>query len=287
MKVSKAGNLVAAIILFSVLTDTALSAEAGSKVCMLSTDSFPSLLRNSQKSYDFKNGLLDEKQKEDDYHYLLKTFQADPYNFSSSYDELKQYMNSLDRFDLVEPRFVSRGDLNSKLDRLFCSIRLAMILQQFSLAKTYSEGIGNTTGWSEPSFKNMGKAWTKSPVFDKDDFVTNYLAHPFSGSVYYLIMRNNDFGMLSSFLFSTCLSVVCWEGFWEALFERPSIQDYLTTSPIGCFVLGEPSYKLKRYLEKSINVRPALWKRPVIFILDPVDYLTEYLEIFYYNKRRY
>lgn len=85
--------------------------------------------------------------------------------------------------------------------------------------------------------KNFRESWTKAPVWDKDHFAMNYVAHPLVGSYYYNAMRSQGSKPWSAFLFSTAQSAI-WEYCIEGFAERPSTQDLIVTSTAGA-LLGE------------------------------------------------
>lgn len=92
------------------------------------------------------------------------------------------------------------------------------------------------TKWDDNMLTKVGKsfkrAWTQSPVWDKDEFYINYIGHPYAGGMYYNAMISQGASPLTSFIFSTGQSLF-WEYGPEAMFERPSVQDILFTSTIG------------------------------------------------------
>jgi hypothetical protein len=88
---------------------------------------------------------------------------------------------------------------------------------------------------------NLRETWTKPPVWDKDGFIMNYVAHPLVGSYYYNAMRSQGSKRWSAFLFSTVQSVL-WEYCIEGVAERPSTQDLLITSTTGA-LLGEAVHR--------------------------------------------
>lgn len=115
---------------------------------------------------------------------------------------------------------------------------------------------------------NFSDAWTSPPVRDSDSFAVNYLVHPWMGSIFYLLARDLGAQPLGSFAYSSALSV-SWEYLIEAWSEQPSIQDLLTTSPIGS-LLGEGIYQL-RTGPLHDETAGLTWKKAVGWILDPVD----------------
>jgi hypothetical protein len=89
--------------------------------------------------------------------------------------------------------------------------------------------------------KNLKRAYTQPPVWDKDRWWVN-AGHPLAGAIYYNMVRSQGATPFQSFLFSTFQSVA-WEYGVEAIAEQPSIQDLLSTSPIGSLI-GELQHQL-------------------------------------------
>lgn len=97
-------------------------------------------------------------------------------------------------------------------------------------------GWNRSTMWGEAA-NNLCRAWTNPPVWDKDDWVLNYVGHPLQGSLYYNLLRSQGAGVWESFAFSVIQSCF-WEYVFEAVAEQPSIQDIVVT-PIAGSLLGE------------------------------------------------
>jgi hypothetical protein len=97
------------------------------------------------------------------------------------------------------------------------------------------------TGWSatfvQDGADNLGEAWTNPPVMDDDGWFHNYVGHPYGGSLYYNSVRSQGASVPESFLTSLVLSTQ-WEYIFEAVAERPSIQDLVITPVVGS-ALGE------------------------------------------------
>lgn len=82
----------------------------------------------------------------------------------------------------------------------------------------------------------------EGPVWDKDDWMINYIGHPLSGAFYYTMVRHRGLSMGQSALFSVVMSTFFWEYGIEAFAETPSIQDLIFTPLLGA-VLGEVFYQ--------------------------------------------
>lgn len=135
------------------------------------------------------------------------------------------------------------------------------------------------TNWNRASIENMPwyERWKrnvieKGPEWDGDDFVFNYVLHPYAGAVYFMAARSAGFNFYQSLLFCACVSTIGWEFGIEGTMERPSIQDIFITPLVGSLV-GELFYKAKRYLV-SHDYR-LLGSRFlggfVAFVVDPVN----------------
>jgi hypothetical protein len=132
----------------------------------------------------------------------------------------------------------------------------------------------------DPTFVHTGTvspdhfvdAWTKPPAWDTDGPVANYVLHPIMGAEAYLTVRNRDYGPLTSFLFSTAVSVG-WEYLFESWAERPSAQDLLITSNIGS-LQGELRFQLRRRIARW---NPSVGRNALLILVDPVEALHRYI----------
>ena len=136
----------------------------------------------------------------------------------------------------------------------------------------------NATAWNKERITSIPfwKRWSyhvrKGPVWDGDNFIFNYILHPYAGAVYYMGARSIGFNQLGSFLYCTAISTIFWEYGIEAFMEKPSIQDLILT-PLSGLLLGEVFYKLKRKIV-SDGYRlwgSRVWGNIVAFIIDPVN----------------
>jgi len=128
------------------------------------------------------------------------------------------------------------------------------------------------TGWSETfvedGLRNLGRAWTSPPVMDDDAWFHNYVGHPYGGGVYYNTVRCQGASPAQSLLFTTVLSLQ-WEYVFEAVAERPSIQDIVIT-PIAGMALGEGVHRLTLALQEGGTSLP---EKAVILVLNPMHVL--------------
>lgn len=152
-----------------------------------------------------------------------------------------------------------------------------LLRSSFLIQGTQAVGMGallmlpsSVTKWPENPLKHAGKnlrrAWTTPPVWDKDDWAINYIGHPYSGALYYNALRSQGASPLASFLFSTAQSIF-WEYTVEATAEQPSIQDLLFTSTIGS-VYGELAHRATIGMSRS-GGRFTTVEKIVVTILNP------------------
>lgn len=103
--------------------------------------------------------------------------------------------------------------------------------------------------WIKAAEKNVMRAFSTPPVWDKDGWCVNYIGHPIAGSYYYNAVRSQNATTWQSFLFATAQSCI-WEYVIEGTAERPSIQDLVVT-PIAGALLGEPIHLATMSMRKN------------------------------------
>ncbi len=148
-----------------------------------------------------------------------------------------------------------------------------------------------TTAWDKAEIKHTsfwhrwGNHAADGPVWDKDNFVFNYVLHPYGGAVYFMSARGSGFNMWESLAYSTFISSVLWEYGIECFMEIPSIQDLLIT-PIAGSIIGEGFYQLKRKIVR--NDYTLFGSKPlghiVAWLIDP---LNEFVYLFTGNPNRH
>lgn len=132
---------------------------------------------------------------------------------------------------------------------------------------------------SVPPFKRWFRnVFKRGPEIDHDEWVFNYLLHPYAGAAYFMAARTVGFNFWRSMLTSAFVSTVFWEFGIEAFMERPSYQDLVITPVVGS-IIGELFYRLKRDI---VAHDYHLWGSRVIggivaFLIDPVN---EFLDLF-------
>jgi len=126
-----------------------------------------------------------------------------------------------------------------------------------------------STPWYKRWEKNVIR---KGPEWDGDDFIFNYLLHPYAGAVYFMAARSVGFNFYQSLLYSSCVSTIGWEFGIEGAMERPSIQDIFITPLVGSLV-GELFYHAKRYIvARDYHLLGSKFLGGLVcFIIDPVN----------------
>ncbi|HEU4791397.1 MAG TPA: DUF3943 domain-containing protein [Flavobacterium sp.] len=140
----------------------------------------------------------------------------------------------------------------------------------------------SVTNWDKEAMKENGITykWKQNvkagPVWDEDDWVLNWITHPYSGGVYYMTARSSGFNMLESFLYSAFMSTCFWEYGIEAFAEIPSKQDLIITPVVGS-VVGEGFFYAKksilRHDKKVLNSKALGYT--TLFLIDPFNTLLD------------
>jgi len=137
----------------------------------------------------------------------------------------------------------------------------------------------SVTSWTEDQKKATLAKWkvnVQNPVWDKDKFWINYIAHPYFGATYYTRARERGFGEFGSFSYSFLLSA-CYEFGIEAFFEPPSKNDLIAT-PVGGYILGKYVFEPIRDM---IKAKPELkwYDHAGLILTDPLGALNS---VFYW-----
>ena len=133
---------------------------------------------------------------------------------------------------------------------------------------------------SEMKPKKLADKWIRNnrdgPVWDKDDWVLNYIGHPYFGAVYYVVARNQGFGPAGSFTYSFLMSTFLWEFGIEAFAEVPSKQDILVTPIIGS-ILGEAFYIWEQRLKENDGLLfgSSTLGSTALFLVNPAGHLSQ------------
>ncbi|HEU4789756.1 MAG TPA: DUF3943 domain-containing protein, partial [Flavobacterium sp.] len=148
----------------------------------------------------------------------------------------------------------------------------------------------SVTNWDKEAMKENGITykWKQNvkagPVWDNDDWVLNWITHPYSGGVYYMTARSSGFNIFESFLYSAFMSTFFWEYGIEAFAEIPSKQDLIITPVLGS-VVGEGFFYAKKSIlkhdKKVLNSKVLGYTS--LFLIDPFNTL---LDSFGYKDQR-
>ena len=149
----------------------------------------------------------------------------------------------------------------------------------------------DATAWNKkeirdtPLFERWWNHVREGPVWDKDNWVFNYVLHPYGGAAYYMSARTQGCSAINSFLYGFAVSTIFWEYGIEAFNEIPSYQDMFITPIVGA-IMGEAFYKLKRRIlhDDTCLFGSRLLGNITLFLIDPVN---EVLGLIYGNDARH
>jgi len=140
----------------------------------------------------------------------------------------------------------------------------------------------SVTNWDKEEMKEKGITWKwkenvkAGPVWDEDNWVLNWITHPYCGGIYYMTSRSAGFSVLESFGYSAIMSTFFWEYGIEAFAEIPSKQDLLITPIFGSMV-GEAFFYAKKSIlrndKKVFNSR--FWGITTLFFIDPFNTILD------------
>ena len=140
----------------------------------------------------------------------------------------------------------------------------------------------SVTNWDKEQIKEKGILWKwrenvkVGPVWDKDNWVLNWVTHPYFGGVYYMTARSNGFTVLESFGYSTIMSTLFWEYGIEAFAEIPSTQDLIITPIIGSLI-GEGFFCAKKSILKHDKkiLKSKTLGLTTLFFIDPFNTILD------------
>lgn len=122
--------------------------------------------------------------------------------------------------------------------------------------------------WSIFRGKLAGDRWT----LDTNKFNTNYISHPFAGTMYYSAARANHLNVFESMSYALAASVT-WEMFGE-LKEDASVNDVIVTSGSG-FTIGEPLMQFSSFFYRS---RKSVRNDVLAAIFSPVKAINDWAD---------
>ena len=96
------------------------------------------------------------------------------------------------------------------------------------------------SGWAKTGWEEWDHFWERELKWDNDWYWTNFVLHPYQGSLYYMSARGANLNQLESFGV-TFVGSYLWEFLCEC--NSPSKHDMIYTT-VGSFVVGEMLYRL-------------------------------------------
>ncbi|MCI4444033.1 MAG: DUF3943 domain-containing protein [Lentimicrobium sp.] len=140
----------------------------------------------------------------------------------------------------------------------------------------------SSTHWDKEAMKENGLLWKwkqnvkAGPIWDHDNWVLNYVMHPYCGGIYYMTARSSGFNIVESFTYSVIMSTFFWEYGIEAFAEIPSTQDLIVTPVLGS-VVGEGFFYAKKSIVK--HDKKVLHSRflgiTTLFLIDPFNTILD------------
>ncbi len=147
----------------------------------------------------------------------------------------------------------------------------------------------SATNWDKEEMRKKGILWKwkqnvkEGPVWDKDDWVLNWVTHPYCGGVYYMTARSSGFNRLESFGYSALMSTFFWEYGIESFAEVPSVQDLIITPVVGS-VVGEGFFYAKKSIVRHNHkiLKSKILGYTALMLMDPFNTI---LDRFGYKER--
>lgn len=216
----------------------------------------------------------------------IQSFKIDPAIYGNIYkDNLKLHSQPVNIYDM--PYSVNGNYPNYNRLALNTGVLAGAGVAALGVLQLLPEG---ATSWNKkkisevPFFKRWSRNVRHGPVWDNDNFVFNYVLHPYGGAVYYMGARSQGFNLYYSFLYSAAVSTLLWEYGVEAFMEIPSTQDLIVT-PLAGVLVGEGFYLLKRHIVSNDHelFGSRFIGNVVVYIIDPVN---EVIGIFAGNPTR-
>lgn len=149
----------------------------------------------------------------------------------------------------------------------------------------------DVTGWTAERKENysVGQWWDniRNPRWDSDNFIFNYVTHPYWGAAYFVRSRERGFDDRASFWYAASLSAL-YEFGAEALFEEPSIQDLIVT-PVGGWLLGRYFMRVRQNILAGDSDRGALpfRQRWILTLTDPLGALNRTVDRWFGLDQRF
>ena len=159
------------------------------------------------------------------------------------------------------------------------SIYLGATVVAFGVLWVMPESV---TNWDKEEMREKGIFWKwkenvkAGPVWDSDNWVLNYITHPYCGGIYYMTARSSGFSVLESFGYSAIMSTFFWEYGIEAFAEIPSIQDLIVTPVLGS-VVGEGFFYAKKSIMRHDHkiLKSKALGYTALFFMDPFNTILD------------
>jgi hypothetical protein len=140
----------------------------------------------------------------------------------------------------------------------------------------------SSTHWDKEQMREKGILWKwkenvkAGPVWDHDNWVLNYVTHPYCGGIYYMTARSSGFNIFESFTYSAIMSTFFWEYGIEAFAEIPSKQDLVITPVLGS-VVGEGFFYAKKSIVRHDNkiLKSKVIGYTALFLMDPFNTILD------------
>lgn len=140
----------------------------------------------------------------------------------------------------------------------------------------------SVTNWDKEEMKEKGILWKwkenvkAGPVWDEDNWVLNWITHPYCGGIYYMTARSSGFSVLESFGYSAIMSTFFWEYGIEAFAEVPSIQDLVITPVLGS-AMGEGFFYAKKSILRHDHkiLKSKFLGYTALFFMDPFNTILD------------
>lgn len=116
-------------------------------------------------------------------------------------------------------------------------------------------------------WQNISGGWE----YDGDSFQTNYVSHPYHGSLFFNAARSNGYDFWDSMVFNLSASIL-WEFFGETF--RPAINDWVTTGLSGTN-LGEVIHRISVLVtDNTATGSERVWREIAGTLINPVRGFT-------------
>ncbi|NDP27210.1 MAG: DUF3943 domain-containing protein [Flavobacterium sp.] len=140
----------------------------------------------------------------------------------------------------------------------------------------------SATNWDKEQMREKGIMWKwkenvkAGPIWDTDNWVLNYVTHPYCGGLYYMTARSSGFSIFESFTYSAIMSTFFWEYGIEAFAEVPSTQDLIATPVLGS-VVGEAFFYAKKSIVKHDKkvLKSRVLGITTLFFIDPFNTILD------------